>query len=299
MLQNDPKARAALPDLAALTTASESLLVQRLGAQATDLLAFARSQPQAITGNQLAGIPLARSQMQASLKAFETGNGAEATRLALSGYLDGFEPLEAALESRNKDLLVEVERTMQLYRSAIAAKQADVVVAKAHELDLLFSRVDGELSAGRADATTSFIAALTILLREGVEALLIVVAMIAFLRKANQGQALRYVHGGWVTALAAGGVTWWIATYVVGVSGASREVTEGLSSLFAAAVLLSVGLWMHQKSSAGRWQAYLPGPCSCWRLSPCTARFLRRFSSSRRWQPMATAQRCWPDWPSA
>ena len=257
MLQNDPKARAALPDLAALTTASESLLVQRLGAQATDLLAFARSQPQAITGNQLAGIPLARSQMQASLKAFETGNGAEATRLALSGYLDGFEPLEAALESRNKDLLVEVERTMQLYRSAIAAKQADVVVAKAHELDLLFSRVAGELSAGRADATTSFIAALTILLREGVEALLIVVAMIAFLRKANQGQALRYVHGGWVTALAAGGVTWWIATYVVGVSGASREVTEGLSSLFAAAVLLSVGLWMHQKSSAGRWQAYL------------------------------------------
>jgi high-affinity iron transporter len=257
MLQNDPKARAALPDLAALTTASESLLVQHLGAQATDLLAFARSEPQAITGNQLAGIPLARSQMQASLKAFETGNGTEAIRLALSAYLDGFEPLEAALESRNKDLLVEVERTMQLYRSAIAAKQADVVVAKAHELDLLFSRVDGELSAGRADATTSFIAALTILLREGVEALLIVVAMIAFLRKANQGQALRYVHGGWVTALAAGGVTWWIATYVVGVSGASREVTEGLSSLFAAAVLLSVGLWMHQKSSAGRWQAYL------------------------------------------
>jgi high-affinity iron transporter len=43
----------------------------------------------------------------------------------------------------------------------------------------------------------------------------------------------------------------------VNVSGASREVTEGLSSLFAAIVLLSVGLWMHQKSAAGRWQAYL------------------------------------------
>jgi high-affinity iron transporter len=48
-----------------------------------------------------------------------------------------------------------------------------------------------------------------------------------------------------------------VATYLVAISGASREVTEGVGSVFAAIVLLSVGLWMHQKSSAGRWQAYL------------------------------------------
>lgn len=258
LAQKDATARAVLPDLAAVTTASENAIAQRMGrVQAADLLAFARSQPQAFTGNQLAGIPLAKAQMAASLRAFEGGNGSEATRLALSAYLDGFEPLEAALESRNKNLLVDVERTMQLYRSAISAKQADTVATKARELDRLFSQVEDELNAGRADATTSFVAALTILLREGVEALLIVVAMIAFLRKAERPEALRYVHGGWIAALAAGGVTWGIATYVVGISGASREVTEGLSSLFAAVVLLSVGLWMHQKSSAGRWQAYL------------------------------------------
>lgn len=258
LAEKDAQARAALPDLAAVATASENSLTASLGRdRAADLLAFARSQPQTFAGGQLAGIPLARAQMQASLKAFEGGNGTEATRLALSAYLDGFEPLEAALESRNKDLLVDVERNMQLYRSAISSKQADVVATKARELDQLFSQVENELSAGRADATTSFVAALTILLREGVEALLIVVAMIAFLRKAERPEALRYVHGGWVAALAAGGVTWAIATYVVGISGASREVTEGLSSLFAAVVLLSVGLWMHQKSSAGRWQAYL------------------------------------------
>lgn len=68
---------------------------------------------------------------------------------------------------------------------------------------------------------------------------------------------LPYVHAGWVGALALGAVTWAIATYIVNVSGASREVTEGLSSLFAAAVLLSVGMWMHQKSMAGKWQQYI------------------------------------------
>jgi high-affinity iron transporter len=68
---------------------------------------------------------------------------------------------------------------------------------------------------------------------------------------------VRYVHVGWTLALAAGAVTWVVATYVIAVSGAGREVTEGLSSLFAAVVLLGVGIWMHQKSVGGRWQAYL------------------------------------------
>jgi high-affinity iron transporter len=52
-------------------------------------------------------------------------------------------------------------------------------------------------------------------------------------------------------------LTWAVATHLVNISGANREVTEGLSALFAAAVLLSVGIWMHQKSLAGRWQQYL------------------------------------------
>ena len=120
-----------------------------------------------------------------------------------------------------------------------------------------FVRVEELTGANKTDATTVFVGALTILLREGVEALLIVIAMVAFLRKAERPQALHYVHAGWISALAAGALTWVVATYVVSISGASREVTEGLSSLFAAAVLLSVGLWMHQKGQAGQWQAYL------------------------------------------
>ena len=46
---------------------------------------------------------------------------------------------------------------------------------------------------------------MTILLREGLEALLVVVAMLAFLRKAERHDVIRYVHAGWIVALAAGG----------------------------------------------------------------------------------------------
>jgi high-affinity iron transporter len=81
--------------------------------------------------------------------------------------------------------------------------------------------------------------------------------MIAFLRKAERTEVLSYVHGGWASALAAGGLTWFVATYMIGFSGASRELTEGFGSLFAAIVLLSVGIWMHGKAQADQWQRYI------------------------------------------
>ena len=185
------------------------------------------------------------------------GTSAGATRLALSAYLDGFEPLEPALSARNKALLTQVESAMLDYRAAIAGDHPQQVTDGARKSKPFSVTRSGELDPAKAEGPTAFVGALTILLREGIEALLVVVGMIAFLKKAGRPEILRHVHAGWVGALAAGGLTWTAATYVVSISGASREMTEGVSSVFAAVVLLGVGLWMHQKSTAGRWQAYL------------------------------------------
>lgn len=255
--QKSPRAKAQFANLGALTTQTESDLATALGAsEAHDLMAYLRSDPSTLA-NTDAGVPFARAKLQESLAAARAGNAAEATRLGLSAYLDGFEPLEPKLAARNQTLMNEIESGMLAYRAALGAGKLQEAEAAAARLDRLFGRAEAELSAGVSDAGTTFAGAFTILLREGVEALLIVVGMIAFLRKAGRTDVLPHVHGGWATALVAGGLTWVIATYVVSISGASREVTEGLSSIFAAVVLLSVGLWMHQKSSAGRWQAYL------------------------------------------
>ncbi|WP_227662413.1 FTR1 family protein, partial [Klebsiella pneumoniae] len=149
------------------------------------------------------------------------------------------------------------ENAMLAYRGALASGKLEQADATAQKLDYLFAQVDTELGADKADPLTTFIASITILLREGLEALLIVVGMVAFLKKAERTDVLPYVHAGWIVALAAGGLTWAVATYLVDLSGASREMTEGFSAIFAAVVLLGVGMWMHQKSLAGRWQAYV------------------------------------------
>lgn len=255
--KSDPKAKAAFPDLTALATHTESELAPELGADtARDLMAYLRSQPAAVASSS-GGLTLAKTRLQESLAAAHAGDKATAMRLGLSAYLDGFEPVEPTLSVRDKALVTGVEAAMLEYRAALECGSLTEAQAVAGRLNTLFVQAETTLKAGAADATTAFAGALTILLREGVEALLIVVGMIAFLRKAGRTDVLRYVHAGWIVALLAGGLTWAVATYVVDISGASREVTEGLSSLFAAVVLLSVGLWMHQKSSAGRWQAYL------------------------------------------
>src|SRR5690606_30078709 len=113
------------------------------------------------------------------------------------------------------------------------------------------------LSGGEASSASGFVAAFTILLREGLEALLVVMAMIALLRKADRAEMLPWVHAGWSFALLAGGLTWMLATWVITISGAARELTEGFGSLLAAIVLVWVGIWMHGKSHADAWQQYV------------------------------------------
>lgn len=255
--REDRQARGAVVGLDALAQLSESALATKVSAKsAPALLAFLRAHPQESAVLQQ-GTAAAQAKLAESAIAFEQGDRARASKLALSAYLDGFEPLEPALRARNADLLAHIETAMGAYRAAIATGTQTQVQNAGQSLRSLLDQADAALQPSEDDALTTFLAALTILLREGLEALLVVVAMIAFLRKAERQDVLRYVHAGWVLALAAGGLTWFAATYLVSVSGVSRELTEGFSSLFAAIVLLGVGMWMHQKSVAGRWQIYL------------------------------------------
>lgn len=249
--------RAEIADLNDLSRARVAQLAPILGAErARAIVGYLRAQPDA--AQPVSGIPLARARLAASLSTYRAGAAAEATQLALSAYLDGVEPVEPQLNARDGALRAELETAMGAYRTAVASHApVDAITKQAGEIDALLARAQSVVAEAAGDATSIFIGAFTILVREGLEALLIVVALLAFLRKAERYEAVRYVHAGWIVALLAGGLTWAIARYAISISGAGRELTEGLSSLFAAVVLITVGLWMHQKSVGGRWQHYL------------------------------------------
>lgn len=253
-----PEGRQQVANLTALTSMTPAQLEQAFGSDGPAVTAYLRSHPQTVVAAPAGLLATAKERLDQALAAYERGQAEAATDLALSAYLDGFEPVEPLLATRDPELMGRIESAMAELRAAIdRGAPTEEVRAKVGEVQALFSQAEVRIAPESGSAASSFVGAFTILLREGLEALLIVIAMLAFLKKADRPDVVGYVHAGWMAALVAGIATWAAATYLIGISGASRELTEGFGSLFAAVILVSVGIWMHGKAQAGAWQRYI------------------------------------------
>ncbi len=247
-----------LRDLRALVMATPRDVAARAGEDGAAVLAYLRSEPSALATGRESAIDFSARLLGESLDAYRRGDAARAHQLAVTSYLEGFELVEAPLDAVDRGLRTRVEAAMLRYRTLIQSRAPqETVEAEARAILALLDTARQRLEAARLSPATTFTSALVILLREGLEAILVLAALIAMLIKSGRREALRYVHAGWIAALALGGLTWLAASYVVTVSGASREVTEGVTALVAAAVLLYVGFWMHRHAHAARWKAYL------------------------------------------
>ncbi|HTO02830.1 MAG TPA: cytochrome c/FTR1 family iron permease [Opitutus sp.] len=250
------RARTDLEQFIGLTPAA---LASEIGETKGDaVMAYLRRNPTAVIEPATGLLTRALTSLDEALTAYANGDRKTATDLALSAYLDGFEPVEPILTLRDNVLRSRIETAMGALRACLAQQRPlDEVRQQTAALKVLLAEAEAILAGRNASAGSSFSGAFTILLREGLEAILIVVAMLAFLQKTERRDATRYVHGGWITALAAGALTWGVGTYLVGISGASRELLEGFGSVLAAIILLWVGIWMHGKSNAQAWQRYV------------------------------------------
>jgi high-affinity iron transporter len=247
-----------LRDLRALVMATPRDVAARAGSDGVAVLAYLRSEPAALATGRESPIDFSARVLAESLDAYRRGDAAQAHQLAVTSYLDGFELVEAPLDGVDRGLRTRVEGAMLRYRTLIQSRAPkETVETEARAILSLLETARQRLDAARLSPATTFTSALVILLREGLEAVLVLAALIAMLIKSGRREALRYVHAGWIAALGLGGLTWLAASYVVTVSGASREVTEGVTALVAAAMLLYVGFWMHRHAHAARWKAYL------------------------------------------
>jgi high-affinity iron transporter len=247
-----------LPDLRALVMATPRDVTARSGPDGAAVLAYLRSAPAALAGGRESPIDLSTRLLTESLDAYRRGEPARAHQLAVTSYLEGFELAEAPLSAVDNALKNRVEAEMLRYRTMLQSRAPrDEVEAEARTILSLLDEARRRLDAARLSPVTTFTSALIILLREGLEAILVVAALVALLIKSERRDALRYVHAGWIAALALGAVTWLAASSVVTLSGASREATEGVTALLAAIMLLYVGFWMHRHAHAARWQTFI------------------------------------------
>ena len=224
-----------------------------------ELQAYLRTEPAAIFEQKLQPITLALKNIQVSAQLYAQGNASDAYQLALTAYLEGFELVEANLAAIDSSLMQQIEGEMLQYRSDLHNKKPTATVeARATVLVALLQKAQDRLNEeGGLTPEAAFIASLVILLREGLEALLVVAAISALLIKSDRRDAMRYLHFGWTAAILLGVGTWLVSDRLVQISGATREVTEGIAALAASGMLLFVGYWLHSKTSAAGWQAFI------------------------------------------
>jgi len=242
-------------DLGPVATLSTIEVTERHGEQAARVQDYLRAHPQAL---KPAALPFARAKLAEAAEAYAKGDRAAARDAAIRGYLEGFELAEASLANVDANLMRDIERRMIELRSAIErGAPANEVKRAVAEVDGLLGKAEERLGGDGLSAGTAFTASLLILLREGLEAILVLAAIIAFVAKTGRRDALPWVHAGWIAALALGAMTWVVAAFVIDISGANRELTEGVTALLAAAMLLYVGYWLHEKSYAQAWARFI------------------------------------------
>ena len=222
-----------------------------------DTVAQLRSHPEPLFASN-DPLAMAKQQLKAAHTSYLSGDYKAAQALAVSAYLDGFELAENALDAYDPQLRKDIEKSMMAFRQLTAqSEKQDDITALLEQTNHQLSQAQDLLSADTLSDSTLFTASLVILLREGLEAMLVVLALVTVLVKTERRDAVKYVHAGWFFALIAGVATWWAAQNLISISGASREIMEGVGALMAAVILFYVGFWMHSKTNAAAWQAYI------------------------------------------
>jgi high-affinity iron transporter len=168
--------------------------------------------------------------------------------------------MEFTLNLKDNSLMLQIESNFSLIISE-CMRGADKT-----QLEKTWAVLQGDLnyavehySSGEEspDFSRRIVQSFLILFREGIEAMLVVAALIAYLRRSGYSDKVKVILWSCAIALVASAGAAWLLHAVLEVSGANREVLEGATMLLAALVLIYVSYWLTAKRDADRWQAFV------------------------------------------
>ena len=254
---------AELTGVAALSTLTGSQLSDKLKAYFTDepqtsnVLAYLRrGLLQKTSADPLA---IARTRLREAADLYASGDKEKAYQKAVEAYIDGYDLAEPTLFAKDMSFGRNLEAQFTEFRNAIKQEVSLAEIQRQQiDIEAKLDRASQLLNSSESfSGYYSFTNSALIILREGLEAALILAAIFAMLKVMGATQAIAYVHLGWILALIAGGLTWVATQTVITFSGQHREGMEGFISVFAAVALFYVGYWLHTRSEAKRWHTFI------------------------------------------
>jgi high-affinity iron transporter len=199
-------------------------------------------------------LALVRAQVDTVYALARSGDASASTR-ALDAYMT-FEQVERELRGRDPALAAELEADFAALRAAAAGGRGPELEAARERLVTGLDR--GASAVGvRLSGTSLFVQSFVIMLREGLEAILIVGALMAFLAKMGASDRRRHVNTGIVAAIVASLLTALALETVFHLSPAYQEALEGATMVVATVVLFYVSYWLLSKMEVVKWTHFV------------------------------------------
>ena len=186
--------------------------------------------------------------LKKALSQFEAGENSEAAA-TMKEFITIWPTIEGTVSTTNPSLYTKVE------------SESPVIMVKGQEKTYQekLSSLISELSQIDTSASYTAFDAMLILLREGIEALLIVMALVTTLKASKLRKGLKWVYSGALAGVLASlciAIILQLAFPAV-TSGTNREIIEGAVGIFAVAMMILIGIWLHGKSSVKKWNSFM------------------------------------------
>jgi len=222
-----------------------------------DLLSAVQNRSNAATATSspgtTRGIPQLLGLLAQSNDAVNAGRPVEASN-KLQAFVSIWPLAEGEVKAKSPKVYSQIENEMTEAGSLLLSGPASRGRAAQ-----VISEMSAQLSGlGERTSYTAWDAGM-ILLREGMEALLVLAALLAMLRKAEARKSESWVWTGAGTGLLLSGILAVVLGFVISAAaaGSAREQLEGFVGLASVVLMVTVGAWLHRKSSLRSWNAFI------------------------------------------
>ena len=172
-------------------------------------------------------------------------NKVNEAKLNIKKFIEIWPSVEGEVQTRNSSLYTKIETELPIMMVKYNNQGLQDIITELSKIDVI--------------SEYSFIDASLILLREGLEALVIIIALVSSMNAIGYKKGIKYVWGGAILGIFTSIVMSFILTNLFpSISSATnREILEGLVGIVAVFVMILVGLWLHSKSNIKSWNEYI------------------------------------------
>jgi len=196
-----------------------------------------------------------RLKLDEVISIYNQNDTSQALATARSAYLDSYENIEIPLRPIDPDFTLEMEIKFAELRNLISSNAPpDEIVSKIAELKSGLDESERFVSGiGVVAPAIAFSSSFSIIFREGLEAALILGAILTYLEASRNEKFKKHVYAGIVLAIALTAVTWFVAQFIIEISGVQRALIEAIAGIAAVAVLFWVSFWVLNKIETKKW----------------------------------------------